>query len=135
MSSTKLQGIALSIAGVTALAIGAMILFAPRAFYASYGIALGPNPNLLSELRAPGAGIAVLGSTMLAGLVRERWVPFAIAAATTIYLAFPLGRLVGIVVDGVPNISVLGALAIEVAIGALCVIAFARPRRPRQAVA
>jgi transposase InsO family protein len=43
---------------LTALTIGAFILFAPHAFYGSYGITLGEDASLLSELRAPGAGLA-----------------------------------------------------------------------------
>ena len=31
---------------------------APRAFYAGYGVALGSDPSLLNELRAPGAALA-----------------------------------------------------------------------------
>ena len=63
---TPVQKIALSIAGFTSLGIGAFILAAPHAFYASYGIALGQDPSLLSELRAPGAGLAAFGAVMLA---------------------------------------------------------------------
>ena len=59
---TLFQKIALGVAGITALGIGASILIAPYAFYASYGIVLAPNPSLLSELRAPGAGLAAFGA-------------------------------------------------------------------------
>ena len=60
-----LQKIALGISGVTSLGIGSFILAAPHTFYASYGITLGFEPSLLSELRAPGAGLAAFGAIML----------------------------------------------------------------------
>ena len=131
MALSTFQRIALGIAGATALAIGAFILAAPHAFYASYGIALPSDPNLLSELRAPGAGLAALGGLMLSGIVRPFLAPVAIAAALTVFIAFPAGRLVSLAMDGMPSTSVLGALGIEVAIAALCLVAF----RPRVALA
>ena len=129
MPLTRLQNFALGLAGVTALAIGSVILAAPQAFYASYGIALGDDPNLLSELRAPGAGLALLGGLMLAGMTRRAVLAPALGAACAVYLGFPLGRLVGILADGMPSVGILGALAVEVAIAGLLIAAFGGGRR------
>lgn len=123
---TTIQKLALGVAGITALGIGAVILVAPRAFYASYGIALGSDPSLLSELRAPGAGLAAFGAVMLAGMVRAALQQVAVVAALTVFLAFPAGRVVGLAIDGIPSNGILGALALELAIAALCLIAFRR---------
>ncbi|WP_421856456.1 DUF4345 domain-containing protein [Oricola sp.] len=135
MALSLFQKIALAIAGVTALLIGCFILTAPQAFYASYGIALPTDPSLLSELRAPGAGLAALGAIMLAGLVRAAWSEISLVAALTVFLGFPAGRLVSLAVDGMPSGSVLGALAIEIAIAALCLLAFRSGRAAPAAVA
>ena len=124
MQLTRFQKITLGLSGVTALVIGTLITLAPHAFYASYGITLGQDPNLLNELRAPGAGLAVFGALMLAGIVRAAMAPIALAVALTVYLAFPLGRIVGIVVDGMPSGGVIGALAFEIIIAALLLAAF-----------
>ena len=133
MTLTHFQKLALGVAGVTAMSIGTFILLAPHAFYASYGIPLGEDPSRLSEIRALGAGLAVLGGIMLAGLARAAWAPFALVSALTVYLAFPIGRIASLVFDGMPSGSILGALAIEIAIAALCVTAFFR--RPVSAAA
>lgn len=130
MSTTRLQKIALGIAGITALGIGGFILAAPHAFYASYGISLGADANLLSELRAPAANLAALGMLMLAGIVRKSWAGLSAAVAITVFLAFPAGRVVSLAIDGTPSTGVIGALVIEIVIGALCVFAF-RPQRGR----
>jgi hypothetical protein len=37
----RVQQFALGLAGITSMGVGAVILVAPHAFYASYGIALG----------------------------------------------------------------------------------------------
>lgn len=123
---TPVQKIALGVAGITSLGIGAFILAAPHAFYASYGIALGPDPSLLSELRAPGAGLAGFGAVMLAGIVRPALRSAAIVAALTIFLAFPVGRVVGLAVDGIPSGGILGALVLELAVAGFCLLAFRR---------
>ena len=124
MQLTRFQKITLGIGGVTALAIGTLITLAPHAFYASYGITLGQDPNLLNELRAPGAGLVVFGALMLAGVFRAAMAPIALAVALTVFLAFPAGRIVGIVMDGMPAGSVIGALAFEIIIAGLLLAAF-----------
>ena len=123
MILTRFEKIALGVSGVTALGIGGYILAAPHAFYASYGITLGHDASLLSELRAPAAGLASLGILMLAGIVRQPWARTSMAAALNVFLAFPAGRLAGIVVDGIPSGGILGALILELAIAALCLAA------------
>ena len=128
MQLTRFQKITLGISGLTALAIGTLITLAPHAFYASYGITLGQDPNLLNELRAPGAGLAVFGALMLAGVFRAAMTPIALAVALTVFVAFPVGRIVGIVMDGMPSGSVIGALAFEIIIAALLLAAF-KPTR------
>lgn len=131
MTLTLFQKIALGVAGLTALSIGGFIVAAPMAFYAGYGISLTPDASLLSELRAPGAGLAALGALMLAALPRPALAPAGLAAALVVYLGFPAGRLVGLMVDGIPSAGILGALAIELAIAALVVSAFRRRREQR----
>ncbi|MBU3258890.1 DUF4345 domain-containing protein [Roseovarius sp. PS-C2] len=126
MKPTLIEKIALGLSGLTSLTIGAFILFAPHAFYASYGITLGEDANLLSELRAPGAGLAGFGILMLLGIQRHAVLPVAMAVALTVFIAFPVGRLVGLAVDGAPSESVIGALVVELIIAVLCLAAFRR---------
>lgn len=124
MTVAKFEKTALGIAGVTALGIGAFILAAPHAFYAGYGISLGDDVNLLSELRGPAAGLAAFGIVMLTGIWRSGMRQISIVVALTVFLAFPVGRIVGLLADGVPSGNVIGALATELAIAALCLFAF-----------
>lgn len=119
------QKLVLGLSGVTTLGIGLSILTVPQVFYFGYGIALGNDPSLLSETRAFAAGLSTLGALMLAGLWRTSLGPAAIMAAFTVFLAFPAGRLLGLLLDGLPSGSVIGALVVEMAIGALCLVAFA----------
>ena len=65
---------------------------------------------------------------MLSGVFRAAMAPIALAVALTVFLAFPVGRIVGIVMDGMPSGSVIGALAFEIIIAALLLFAF-KPTR------
>lgn len=126
MFVTFLEKSALGFAGLTAVGIGGYILAAPHVFFASYGILLGDDASLLSELRAPAAGLLVFGVLMLAGIWRRSMAQVAKAAALTVFLAFPAGRIIGLVVDGWPSGPIIGALIFELAVAVLCVVAFSR---------
>ncbi|MEL6642671.1 MAG: DUF4345 domain-containing protein [Pseudomonadota bacterium] len=124
MILNRLERINLGISGITALGIGSMITLAPHAFYASYGIAVGDDPSLLSELRAPGAGLATLGIMMLLGIWRSSLAQLAVAATLIVFLAFPAGRFIGLAIDGMPSSGIIGALILEIAVAGLCLFAF-----------
>lgn len=126
MAPSLFEKIALGLAGLTAFTIGAFILLAPHTFYAGYGITLGEDINLLSELRAPGAGLAGFGLLMLFGIRSHAVLPVAIAVALTVFIAFPVGRLVGLAADGMPSGNIIGALVVELIIAGLCLAAFRR---------
>lgn len=128
MRLTWLQRTALVAAGLPAVGIGVAITVAPHAFHATYGIALGTDPSLLSELRAPGAALAALGLIVLAGLVRPAMARASAALGATVFLAYAFGRIVSVALDGVPASGLVEAAAIELAIGALCVTAALRTK-------
>ncbi len=124
MTLNTLEKITLCISGLTAIGIGGMIMLSPHVFYASYGIILGENPSLLSELRAPAAGLTTLGILMLLGIWRSALAQLAVASTLIVFLAFPAGRFIGLAVDGIPSSGIIGALLLEIAIAALCLFAF-----------
>lgn len=124
MALNTLEKITLGISGLTATGIGGMIMFAPHAFYAGYGITLGDDPSLLSELRAPAAGLTTLGILMFVGIWRSAMAQLAVAATLIVFLAFPTGRFVGIIVDGMPSSGIIGAFVFEIVIAAMCLFAF-----------
>lgn len=126
MSLTRIEKLALGVSGLTALGVGGFIMAAPHTFYASYGIALGYDASLLSELRAPAAGLFTLGVVMLTGIWRTSMIQLAVASALIVFLAFPAGRLIGVAFDGMPSGGIIGAFFLEMAIATLCIFAFRR---------
>ena len=63
---------------------------------------------------------------MLAGIVRRALQLASVVAALTVFLAFPAGRVLSLVADGMPSSAILGALVLELAIAAMCLAAFRR---------
>ncbi|MEP1199292.1 DUF4345 domain-containing protein [Tateyamaria sp.] len=120
----------LGISGLAATTLGLAITLDPQAFYASYGIVLTPQPNLMSELRAPATNLAVLGLIILSGALYKRVTHSAALLGTAVFLAFAMGRVVSLVFDGRPSDSILAALGIEVVLALLC-LWVAAPRRQR----
>jgi len=114
---TKLM---LFVAGAIAAGIGLSGLVWPVAFHASAGIALGDNPSLMSEMRAPAAMLLAAGGFILASVRVARWRPAAIRVSAAVYLSYGLARLYSLSVDGAPDGMLLAAAAIELVIGAVC---------------
>ena len=107
----------LVLAGLIGAALGTMILLAPVAFYAGYGLALAGQVDLLNELRSHGLSLVAAGLFIASGAFLPRLAPTATIVATALYLSYGLSRLVAVVFDGVPSPGLLLAGAAEIAIG------------------
>lgn len=129
MLPTKKLRLLLVLSGLLAIGIGATLLLAPVQFHASNGIQIAADANLLSEMRAPGGGLFVLGSMMLIGVFVRAFTLASTATGAAVYLAYGGARLLSIALDGVPGPGLLAATAIELATGAMCAIALARSAR------
>ncbi|MEM1075863.1 MAG: DUF4345 domain-containing protein [Pseudomonadota bacterium] len=110
----------LGMSGLMASIIGLAITLDPQSFYASYGIVLSPQPNLMSELRAPAANLTVLGLIILRGALHQKLVQTSAWLGVTVFSAFAIGRTISFVLDGWPSESILAAFAIEVLLAMLC---------------
>lgn len=129
MQPTKTIRALLGLSGLIAAGIGASILLAPAQFHATHGIELGADPNLLSEVRAPGGALLALGLMMWVGVFARSFTLASTSIAAAVYLAYGASRLVSLGLDGVPDAGLVGAAAIELALGAACVVALVRSAR------
>ncbi len=118
----------LVIAGLLLVAIGGAIFLFPHAFHGSNGIELSDNPNLLSEIRAPGGLLLASGMTMLLGAFRQPLRNVALQLSVLIYGSFGVSRLVSMGIDGMPSSSIVAATLVEavVAIAGMFVLSRAR---------
>jgi len=114
--------------GAIAGLIGGLVTFAPEQLFALSGIVLGTDPNMMSEVRAPGG--VLLGAAIFvasAAFVRSWQVP-ALALSALLYLGYAFGRVVAIYTIGLPGADLLWALGIEAALGALSLLALTAQR-------
>ncbi len=118
----------LGLAGLVAATMGLIITLAPLAFYSSYGIDISPQPNLMSELRAPAANLAALGLIILSGALYQKMAQTSAWLGATVFFAFAAGRVVSIMLDGRPSDSILSALGIEMVLGLMCLWAASKGR-------
>ncbi|MDJ0700979.1 MAG: DUF4345 domain-containing protein [Woeseiaceae bacterium] len=109
----------LSIAGLLLLAIGGAILIAPHAFHGSNGISLGKNPNLLSEVRAPGGLLSISSIVILIAVFRTQLRSTAVKLSVLVYGSFGAARLVSIAFDGTPSPAIVGATVLELIVALL----------------
>ncbi|MEM7423889.1 MAG: DUF4345 domain-containing protein [Pseudomonadota bacterium] len=118
----------LGAAGSLALTIGFAITAVPAAFHATNGIALGTDPTLLSEIRAPGAMLAASGGVILAGAIRRGMARLSAILGALVFLSYAAGRIVGATLDGLPADGIIAATVIELVIGGLCAATLMEPR-------
>ena len=116
----------LGIAGLFLLIIGSALLFTPHTFHGSNGIDLGSNPNLLSEIRAPGGLLAASGILALISMGRRNLRVFAMQVTVLVYGSFGLARLVSLAMDGIPSGSIISAAILELLVAAVGVALVSR---------
>ncbi len=123
----------LVIAGLLLLTIGGAILLVPHAFHGSNGIILGDNPNLISEIRAPGGLLAASAVVILLGAFRIRLRTSAVQLTTLVYGSFGLARLVSMALDGMPSSSIVGAMSLELIVAFFGLVILRRAHMQRTA--
>ncbi|WP_127555836.1 DUF4345 domain-containing protein [Saccharospirillum alexandrii] len=123
MKNVRLVQLTLMTAGALTGLIGLGILLMPDAFYASYGVTVPESASLRSELKTLGALLMLASCLMLAGVIKPSLQGTALIVAIGTYLALVAGRLLGLMVDGLPSTGILTAWAVEAALLVLVVIA------------
>jgi hypothetical protein len=100
-------------AGTIAVILGVAIMFMPHAMHESNGVELGNNASLLSEIRSPGGALFLVGAILVAGAFVTRLTFAATLTGAMVYLGYGLGRVVSIVLDGVPSSTLVVAMIVE----------------------
>lgn len=129
MKDLPLLKVVLLVSGIVAIGIACAILFAPEAFYATYGIELGSDANLANELKAPSGALLAAGLLILAGVFKSEFTFASTATAAVVYLSYGLSRLSSMAIDGFPNGALIAAASFELVIGTVCTFAVFRFRK------
>lgn len=118
----------LSVSGLVLMGVGGVLLVTPSVMHASNGVELGNDPSLLSEVRAPGGALLVLGFLVIAGVFEPRWRYAATLVAGAVYGAYGLSRLFSMAIDGMPAPGLVVAAGLEITIGAVNLALLSRLR-------
>ncbi|MEM9770156.1 MAG: DUF4345 domain-containing protein [Cyanobacteria bacterium P01_D01_bin.73] len=112
----------LGVSGLVAIAISFGILISPTDFYALNHIDINGDVNLLSEIRAPATALLTYGALIVSGTFIPRLTFTSVALSTVLYLSYGFGRLVSMVIDGLPGISLVVSAGIEVLLGVISLL-------------
>ncbi len=107
---------ALALSGALLGSIGGAFLVSPKAFLEMSHVFIENDPGLLSELAAPSGVLILTGGLMLLAAIKLRFAKPALVAGAIIYASYGLGRLVSMVLHGVPSESLIMATLIELAV-------------------
>lgn len=126
MKNSIVLKIILFISGLIAIGIGGTILTMPVAFYATNGINLEGNINLLNEIRASGGALLASGILIILGAFITKLTFTSTVISTLLYLSYGLSRILSIVLDGMPSEGLVQAVILELIIGLFCIVAFVK---------
>ncbi|GAB4518789.1 MAG: hypothetical protein Tsb0010_03060 [Parvularculaceae bacterium] len=114
-----LDSITLIISGAVASAVGIALLAAPKAFFGLNNIELPGDPDMMSEIRAPGALLLTLGGVIVSGAFDPRRARMAMTVSAAVYLSYGCARIASLLLDGVPGAGLLAAMGIEFGLGGI----------------
>ena len=117
MTGRLVERAVLGMSALVLLGVGLGGLLAQEAFYEGYDIAVDGAVSLASELRGVGAALALSGLATAAGAASTRWAFPSAMVGAFVLLGYASGRLVSLLVDGVPTSAILAAGAVEVVLG------------------
>lgn len=111
--------IMLGLSGLIGGYIGISILFDTQTFFAHNGVEITGDPGLMSELKAPAIVLLAAALVLLVGSVKSRFADKALMVGAIIYGSYGLGRVVSILVDGLPPQPLIAAAVVELVIASI----------------
>ena len=111
--------IMLGLSGLIGGYIGISILFDTQKFFAHNGVEITGDPGLMSELKAPAIVLLAAALVLLVGSVKSRFTDMALMIGAIVYGSYGMGRVVSILVDGLPPQPLIAAAVVELGIASI----------------
>lgn len=124
MKNSKVVKGYLGLAGLLLVMIGGMVLFNPVEFKLGQGVDLGDDVSILNDVRASGALYLAIGLTLISGIFISRLTYTSTLLAIIGYLSVGIGRVVSIVLDGMPVDGLFKATIAEFVIALIGLVIF-----------
>ena len=111
--------LALSGSGAMLGLIGGALMFDPRSFLEMNHGLVDRDPGLMSELSAPSGVLIMTGALMWLAAIKLRFARLALVLGAVVYGSYGIGRLVSMMLHGLPSEALVSAMAIEFAVAGL----------------
>ncbi len=119
----KLTNALLHLNGWVAVLIGVFIVLEPISMLSPYGLQSNLSNSLLSELKAPGGLLFVCGLVIVRSAIIPSLRDRGLYLSIMVYGSYAAGRLLSILVDGIPQMEILVTLTIEAMLCGLSIAA------------
>ncbi len=123
MKNSIVLKIILGIGSAMFLLAGSFSAFNPLQYVARNGIDIAGQLTLLNDYRGSGAVLIGAGIIMFLGIIHERMRFTSIVVMSVLYTTFALGRIISIIVDGIPMEGLVKATVVELIIGLVAIFA------------
>jgi hypothetical protein len=110
---------ALAAAGALLGVVGGALMLAPQYFLATSRVVIESDPGLMSELAAPAGLLLVAGVLMVSGAIRIRLADRALVAGSIVYGSYGAGRVISMMLHGLPSDALVAATVIELSVAAV----------------
>ena len=107
--------------GVLIGTIGGALMLAPTKFLEMSHVFVNRDPGLMSELTAPTGVLLITSALMILGAANLRFANLALAVGAIVYGSYGIGRLVSMLLHGMPSASLVAAMWIELGIAGLLI--------------
>ena len=128
MKNSKALKAFLIISGLLLTFIGGATLFMPVAIKASSGVDIGGNISVLNDIRASASLILCLAILIVSGAFVKKLSYTSSLVAFLLFSSLGLGRIISILLDGMPADAMVKATGLEMVLGIVGAILFAKYR-------
>ncbi len=126
MNRSKILNIYLIISGLVLTAVGGLTTFNPINIKANEGIDIAGNPSGLNDVRAFGMLLLALAIVLFLGIFKGGLKKTANVVAFLLFLSLGIGRVISMLIDGMPSDGMMKATGLEFILGIIGLILFTR---------
>ena len=117
MNNSKILKIYLFVSGFILTAIGGLTAFNPVTIKANEGIQIAENASALSDVRSFGMLLVAMALFSFSGSIKSSLRKPATISSFLLFLSLGIGRLLSMLLDGMPSNGMVKATGLEIILG------------------
>jgi len=128
MKNSILLKIVLFISSVLLIVVGFHTLKSPIAMYVRSGAVLPNDVNILNSVRASSCLLLGCGLLIMLGIVIKKLTYTSTLLTILVYYSYGIGRVISILVDGMPSKEIIQATIVEFIVGSIALLCWLKYR-------